>query len=566
MQLRDYQLDGKFKINKAWELVRNVLYVLPTGGGKTVTFGDILNDHVGASCAIAHRQELVSQISSALAKFGIMHKIIAPKNLIHDIVKMHVDEVGRSFYSPAAHVAVAGVDTLIRRANTMRDWLKSVTLWVTDEAHHVLKDNKWGKACALFPNAKGLGVTATPIRADGAGLGSHADGLMDAMIEGATMRELINRGYLTDYKLFAPPSDLDLTGVDISDRTGEYSPKQLKQRAMKSHIVGDVIQHYLRIAPGKLGITFAIDVEEATKIAAEFNDAGIPAAVISAKTPDRQRALLLRKFKNRELLQLVNVDLFGEGFDLPSLECVSMARPTQSYSLYAQQFGRVLRILEGKQHGIVIDHVGNISRHGLPDRAHIWSLDRREKASRQKRDPDDIPLKTCKNPACSGIFEAIYKICPYCGTIDVPSQRSAPEFVDGDLIELDAATLARMRGDIDAINSPAEDLAILHTHAPQVAKYSAMKRHRITQESQERLRTILAWIGGYYESMRYDVSESMKRFYFRFGIDSLTAQALKAKDADQLSIKILDYLYKIGVYVIDDSVINWYADQIKTRV
>lgn len=556
MQLRDYQADGKLKINQAWQSVKNVLYVLPTGGGKTVTFGDILHDHKGASCAIAHRQELVSQISIALAKFGVMHRIIASKKLVHDIVAMHVDETGRSYYSPTAPVAVAGIDTLLRRVDSLAGWMKTVTLWVTDEAHHVLDDNKWGKGCALFPNAKGLGVTATPVRADGAGLGRHADGVFDEMIIGPSMRELINRGYLTDYKLFAPPSDLDLEGVKISDKTGEYSPNQLKQRAAKSHIVGDVVKHYMRIAPGKLGITFAIDVEEATKIANEFNLAGVPAAIISAKTPDTERVKLLKQFKNRQILQLVNVDLFGEGFDLPALEVVSMARPTHSYSLYAQQFGRVLRILEGKERGIIIDHVGNLLRHGLPDRDRPWTLDRREKASRRKRDEDEIPLKTCKNPACNGTYEAIYKICPYCGTVDVPAQRNGPEYVDGDLIELDAETLATMRGEVAEVDKPAKP-----PKPGDVVHNSIQKNHRMRQEAQDRLRRVIAWVGGYYKSLGADSSESMKRFYFRFRVDTLSACALKTKEADELTIKMINFLYSSGTIVVDESVNKWYAEK-----
>jgi len=208
-----------------------------------------------------------------------------------------------------------------------------VTLCVIDEGHHVLKDNKWGTAFQIFPNAKGLLVTATPDRADGKGLGRHADGLVDAMIEGPTMRDLINQGYLTDYRVFAPPSDLDLSQVTTS-ADGDYNKAKLKAAVRKSHVIGDVVTHYLRIAPNKLGITFATDVETATDIAAQFNAQGVPAAVVSAKTSDADRVAILRRFKNRELLQLVNVDLFGEGFDLPAIEVVSMARPTQSYGFY----------------------------------------------------------------------------------------------------------------------------------------------------------------------------------------------------------------------------------------
>jgi DNA repair protein RadD len=230
----------------------------------------------------------------------------------------------------------------------------------------------------MFPNARGLGVTATPVRADGKGLGAHHDGVMHHIIEGAGMRDLIQQGFLTDYRIFAPPSDLDLTGVTRA-ADGDYNKKQLKQRVRRSQIIGDVVAHYLRIAPGKLGLTFATDVETATEIANRYRAAGVPSEVVSAKTPTGQRIEILKRFKRREVMQLVNVDLFGEGFDLPALEVVSMARPTESYGLYCQQFGRVLRPLPGKTVGIIIDHVGNVVRHGLPDKPRRWSLDRREK-------------------------------------------------------------------------------------------------------------------------------------------------------------------------------------------
>src|SRR5882762_8257373 len=142
----------------------------------------------------------------------------------------------------------------------------------------MLRDNKWGKVASMFPNARWLGVTATPNRADGRGLGRHADGLFDTMVHAPSMRELIRMGYLTDYRIFTIPSDVDLTDVPIS-AGGDFSPEPLRKAVHRSHIVGDVVQHYLRIARGKLGVTFAVDVESATQIAAAFNAAGVKAEV-----------------------------------------------------------------------------------------------------------------------------------------------------------------------------------------------------------------------------------------------------------------------------------------------
>jgi len=291
MILRDYQGTLEEQVYRAWneQQHRNVLAVMPTGAGKTVSFASILAQHQGVSCAIAHRQELVGQISMALARFEVRHKIVGPTKVVKYIINEQVRELGQSFYDPNALCAVAGVDTLVRRADKLQHFLNQITLWVQDEAHHVIRNNKWGKAAALMPNARGLGVTATPIRADGKGLGRHADGVMDTLVEGPSMRWLIDNGYLTDYRIFAPPSDLDLSNVNVSQATGDYNPVKLKTAVQESHLVGDVVAHYLRLAPGKQGITFATDVETATQISAQFNQAGVRAEVVSAKTPDKLR-------------------------------------------------------------------------------------------------------------------------------------------------------------------------------------------------------------------------------------------------------------------------------------
>lgn len=335
MQLRNYQIDGKRAIEHAWANGhKNVLYVLATGGGKTVLFSSIAAESTGAVCLIAHRQELVGQMSLALARQGVYHRIVGPKSVVSFIVAMHVEALGTSYYDPSALVGVAGVDTLIRRGDSLKSWLDSVTLWIQDECHHIQKGNKWGKAADMLPNARGLGVTAEPSRADGGGLGRHADGVFDTIVEGPGARELIDAGWLTDYEIVCPAGDLDLSNVALSPQTGDFSRPQLRAAVRRSRIVGDVVDNYQKFAAGRLGITFATDVETATEIALKYAKNGIPAEVVSHKTPDADRVRILRRFRRRDLLQLVNVDLFGEGFDLPAVEVVSMARPTESFGLY----------------------------------------------------------------------------------------------------------------------------------------------------------------------------------------------------------------------------------------
>lgn len=511
---------------------RNALVVLPTGGGKTFVFSRLAASVNMAVCAIAHRGELVTQISLALAREGVRHRVIGPPALARRCSVGHLDELGVDYVQPGARVAVAGVDTLIKMSPERDAWFQQVGLWIQDEAHHVLTENKWGKAARMFPNARGLGVTATPTRADGKGLGGHADGLFDQMFVGPTMRDLINDDYLTDYRVFAPPSNLDLSSVAIS-ASGDFSPPQLSEARKRSTITGDVVSHYLRIAPGKLGVTFDVDVESATETAAAFRAAGVCAEIVSGKTPDGLRADILRRFRRREVIQLVNVDLFGEGFDLPAIEVVSMARPTQSYALFAQQFGRALRPLAGKQRAIIIDHVQNVVRHGLPDAPRAWSLDRRER--RGRAGPTDvIPTRVCANSECLGVYERTHVVCPYCGHEPLPAQRGAPEFVDGDLVELDPAVLARLRGEISRVKAP--------PRFPAGSGHAVMgaisKNHFCRQQSLARVEAAVSLWAGWQRHLGRPDRESYRRFYFRYGVDVLTAQTLPIAEMDALAERI----------------------------
>lgn len=538
MFLRPYQEALTQQIQGAWSAGnRNVLAVLPTGGGKTICFGYILKTHQGAACVIAHRQELVGQISLTLARLGIRHRIIAPTNLIREIVSRHMSEVGHSYYDPNAPIGVAGVDTLIRR--DLGVWGKQVTLWVLDEGHHLLAKNKWGKAAGMFPNAFGLGVTATPLRADGQGLGAHADGLYHSLIVGVEPRWLIDNGFLTDYRIFAPKSDIDYASVPISDATGDFNQTRLRVAAKKSHIVGDVVESYLKIAPGRLGVTFCVSVDIATETAARFRAAGIPAEVVSADTPELVRAAIIHRFAKGDIRQLCNVDLFGEGFDLPAIEVVSMSRPTESYGLFSQQFGRSLRPMEGKDSAIIIDHVGNVLRHGLPDTPHIWSLDRRERRSRNAQNV--TPVKVC--PACTAVYERFRVVCPYCGHEPVPAERSAPEMVDGDLYELDPEFLQRLRNEQARIDGPAR--------VPQglghPAAIAVQRNHANRQLAQHHLRDRIAWWAGWQNANGLSDREAYRKFWISYNVDVATAQTLGTEDANRLAERIDTDLTNGGV-------------------
>jgi superfamily II DNA or RNA helicase len=540
MQLRPYQANLKEKILASWQTQhKNVLAALPTGGGKTVLFSNIVSETPGQSIVIAHRKELVAQMSLALGREGVLHQIVAPVPTVQWITRQHQAEFSRHFINSGAPCRVAGVDTLISRIKRGEaSWCEQIALWVQDEAHHVLQENKWGRAIERFTNAKGLGVTATPVRADGRGLGAHADGVFQNLVVGPDVRELIDSGHLTEYRIFNPSCDINIDEVAVSSATGDFNKTQLRKANERSHIVGDIVEHYKRLAAGKLGITFVVDVATATKTALAYEAAGVKAAGLSAKTPDYIRAELVSRFRQGKLLQLVNVDLFGEGFDLPAIEVVSMARHTASLGLYLQQFGRGLRPLPGKDHAIIIDHVNNVRRHRLPDSARTWTLDRRERAARNKKDPNLIPVTTC--PECTAVYELIHKKCPYCGYAPKPAGRAGPLEVHGDLTEISQEELSALRGEIARIN---QDPAVIkhqmeYAGAPLVAAAGAAKNYRKRAAAHAQLRESIAWWAGHLKAKGTSDSESYRRFFFRFGTDVLTAQTLSKSEAETLSGKI----------------------------
>lgn len=582
MKLRPYQQKMESEIYAFWNSTpgpSNAGAVAATGSGKTVLFSKFLKDAQSYRLAMAHRQELVGQMSVTLARNGVRHRIIAPDNVRRAIVQQQIVDVGTSFYDPQARTIAAGVDTLIRMP--VESWMLQTGLAVVDEAHHVLKENKWGRALGMFPNAYGLLPTATPIRADGMGLGRHHDGLMDTLILAPEMRDIIDMGYLTDYRVVIAESDVQMGADDVSASTGDFNMHKLREAHHASRrIVGDVVRAYLTFARGKRGVTFAVDVEEACKIAQGYRDAGVPAEVVSAKTPDHLRHELVRKLKAGTVLQLVNVDLFGEGFDLPAIEVVSFARHTMSFSLYAQQFGRALRLMleqhlaarwdtytdaerraaiaaSKKPRAIIIDHVGNVLRHmGPPDarwRAGKWTLDRRDKRASAPSDAE--PLRGCPNPdphalgrdqPCNQPYERFRVSCPYCGHIPIPAERSTPEQVDGDMTMLSDEAVAQMRDGISfRLDSPVKYPMGSNT-APEI-KGACDRRHRERLTSILALKNAAAWWGGLCTAQGYSDGEAYKKFYLKFGIDVWSMQMLDRAEAEALHARVIAELAKHNV-------------------
>lgn len=540
-QRRPYQAKLVDDIYREWNAGhRNVVAVMPTGAGKTKTFVSMISEINGEVTIIAHRRELVGQISATVAEFEIPHNIIAAGPSIRNCVHRHVHLFNRSFFDKRSRVTVASVDTILANQDKLAQWGSQQNFWITDECHHVLTDNKWGKAVNLFPNAYGLGVTATPIRADRKSLARSQNGVFDRLVVGPSMRDLINQGHLCDYMIYAPPASIRIENLKVG-ASGDYTGDSVRKEAHESKIVGDMVAHYHRFAAGKRTIAFAVDVDQAEEIAARFRDAGFRAAAVDGTTPETVRDLTVDKFSRGQLDILVNVDLFGEGFDVPAVECVIMGRPTQSYGLFVQQFGRALRPLDGKPVGIIIDCVGNVGFHGLPDAPRTWRLENDERGRRRDRDPDVVPVRRCE--ACFRAFEAFRRACPFCGHMPEPAGRDRPEQVEGDLALLDPAVLAQMRGEIDRIDGPpAIPPHLIGTPAEKAIVRTWLER----QKWQGTLRDRIAQWAGFYRQDGHDVPEIQRRFYYRFGTDVATAQTLGGQDAgrlvEQIDIAISDLL------------------------
>jgi superfamily II DNA or RNA helicase len=529
--LRDYQEKIIDQVFDAWESGHNnVLVQSHTGSGKTVILTEIVKRFAQPTVIMAHRLELVSQLSLAMARAEIPHGLTSPAATIPDIVKLHLQNAPRHFFSPQAPVVVASVDTLIRRD---MQWCNRVKLVVVDEAAHVLKDNKWGKAVTLFPNARVLLVTATPLRADGRGLGKQGDGIADVLIEGPPMRRLIQEGYLSPFRIFAPPNVLDVSQVKIT-ASGDYSPKPLSEAVGKAHITGDIVEHYKRHANGGRGITFAVSVEAAQELAAAYNAAGVPAVCLHAGSGISERAAVMRQFRDGTIQQLVNVDILAEGVDVPAVSCVSLARPTASYGLHMQQLGRALRPAEGKQYAVILDHVGNVMKHGMPDVPRVWTLESRERKSKGAN-TGTIPLRTCLNTECVAVFERNLDRCPYCKhPVPLSSQRATPAQVEGNLLELESEALTALTKEIKRI----EGAPLIPREVSGIVASSIIKKHHARQDAQRVLRDVIAaWAGVWHAEGESD-AEILRRFWYQFGIDTLTAQTLPASEALKLADKI----------------------------
>lgn len=540
--LRYYQSDMCRDIDAARSDIPtgDVMPVLPTGSGKT----RIMAEQGGKTDTLkiyqAHRKELVGQIALALAKEDLPHRIIGDRNLIKFCTEQQMEKNGSSTYSPSAGIIVVSAQTLRNRNH--EKWHDDVREFYSDEGHHGTQGSTWGLNREKFRNAFGVWPTATPWRTDGRGLGRHASGYIDRMLIGPDMRTLINERHLSEYEVVMDQTDIDLTMVAIGKK-GEYVDKQLAKALKQSNIVGDTVDSYLKYANGRLTVVFTADVDLAEQQAARFREHGIPAEAISARNSNEERAAIGRRFEQRKTLVLVNCDLLGEGYDVPAIECCIMDRPTESYALFVQQWGRALRYAPGKT-ALIIDKVGNLRKflargYPLPDHHHTWSLDDRDTRSRTVTGGDNNTV--CTNvPDCGWPYPAVMSHCPYCGEEPIKVKRKDASTVDGDLRLLTHEELEEMRKALIAASQDPDTVrrSMEAAGAPPQAYLGAANKVRQRNEARERLQRSIAVWAGIQRDMGVKESDAYNLFYALYGIDTLAALLKTAREmqvlADQL--------------------------------
>ena len=422
IKIRDYQKELIDETRDAFREHNSVVMQSPTGSGKTLTTAWIVQQVLqgGRRCIFCvHRMELVSQTSAAFDKLGIEHGFITSKE----------------DYDETKFVHIAGIDTLRRR-------LKEVIppdLLICDEGHRYMADS-YKRVVDYWPNAKKLIITATPERLDGRGL-KH---IAQKLVVGKTPRWLIDNGFLSPYRVFAP-STPDLSSVKTT--AGDYQIDQLATAMNTSSITGNALEHYKKHCDGMQAIVFAVNIDHSKSVVSQFNEAGIPSAHLDGTFGKIEREDIVERFKYGETRILSNVNILTEGFDIPGIEAAILLRPTKSLALFLQMVGRALRPvytdgadLENLEErlqaqtktAIILDHAGNCKTHGLPAIDRHWSLE-----GKKGRPKSKIITSTCEE--CFHIWERKPKEpikCPLCGWEPDKEENKTVEYATGELEEI----------------------------------------------------------------------------------------------------------------------------------
>jgi superfamily II DNA or RNA helicase len=385
MELRDYQKKAIDDIRASYRAGHKApLLCLPTGGGKTVIFSYIAQSAAAKGkrvLILVHRRELAQQTSETLKSFGVDHGIIASGHPMD-----------------TKPVQVASVQTLARRLERIKT---DPGLIVVDEAHHAVAGS-WEKVIDRFSDSKLLGVTATPMRLDGKPL----DHIFDALISGPSVKELTEAGFLAPSKCFTVPAKLDRKAIGVIGGDFKMSDAVLKMSECK--VNGDAVVEYRRHCSGKPAVVFCCNIAHAEFVADLFSEAGYKAAHLSGKLSHEIRKQRIQDLGRGKLQVLTSCDVISEGTDIPAVAAAILLRPTQSEALYLQQVGRALRISEGKDYALILDCVGNIFDHGMPDAKRNFTLHGEDKLKAES-------VREC--PDCFAVMPSSCDVCPECGHV-----------------------------------------------------------------------------------------------------------------------------------------------------
>lgn len=349
--LRDYQKEIVARVLEEWHHHRSIMVQMPTGTGKTHVLANIVSAFTGNVLIVAHRVELIAQINDTL-----------------DRLKIRISDLDKEFMRSENRIMVSSIQSISKRIDTLEF---EPELVIIDEAHHALAKTYrilWEK----WPEAKFLGLTATPCRMNRNGFND----LFDSLVTSWTIAEFIRKGVLSvfDYASIQPDSMEQLLIDSLQKRgaDGDFQVKEMDELLNKQPSIERLYQSVIQFAEGKKGIVYAISIDHARRIAEHYNHKGIKTIAIDSKTPRETRRMMVEAFKAGEIQVMVNVDVFSEGFDCPDVEFIQMARPTLSLSKYLQQVGRGLRKSKGKESCMLIDNVGLCRIFGLPVQTWNW--------------------------------------------------------------------------------------------------------------------------------------------------------------------------------------------------
>ena len=408
MELRPYQTkiieDARALMRQG---VMSIQIQSSTGSGKTVLAAFMVKSAVergGRVFWLTHRTELLRQVFKTFNDVVISSGIIASGWM----------------EEPNLPVQICSVQSLTRRLHKY----KKPTIVFVDESHHQAAQS-YKRIHDAYNDAFFVGLSATPERTDGQGLGKY----FSKLVCGPTTKWLIQNGHLADYKLYAP-SNVDVSAVHL--RGGDYASEELNKVMDRPTITGNAVDKYIQFCAGKRALVFSASVEHSKHVVSEFLSRGISAVHIDGETPTEERLSKMKDFSDGKNLVVSNYGLFSEGVDVPVLESVIMLRPTMSKGLYLQMVGRALRPSPGKGYAIILDQVGNCERHGMPDHEHRWSL--AGHSARSGSSAQEVKVKCC--PKCFAMQPPGNR-CRYCGYLFPMNDRATSiKQVEGELVEV----------------------------------------------------------------------------------------------------------------------------------